>query len=518
MWYTDKNLNMKSDQCDLAWDNRNSDLLLKLSEECRKLAKDQSLHVMIRAKLYYDGFTSLSNYSIIASLEKEDKEKVIEKSLYLCRKSISLQEKYKSNNFMDEIEEINYNGLYFQTIVNYCNILSSIGRLPKAIYENRKIAFQGFGMAIGNLGMELYDYGPYDYDSGHQILIVNKVCSLLKEAINSENPHVHTFAKKSFNEKLVQILGHDNFESKIKKIPSLNFCFSSNETNKRYIADAREDEKEYREWIAENCLALNTLNDFDYSINQGYDPMHLPDMFTSIDEKHPRYHGLFNQIKQEYCSARFMIYEGINKLKFETHFSDKDVFLINTLDYPVYGLNIELLKSAYRTIYSLFDRIGFFLNDYYSLGLSEKKVSFRHIWGKQTNLVAISESNYILKGLYWMKKDLYKNAISDYKDYIDPVLFRTYEIRNIMEHRYLKISSNVESSSEFSEIDVLSTKISLIEFQDLAMNLLRTCREAIILLVMLINVEEQKKKDEIDEKNIADYYLSEYMDQWKFNY
>lgn len=152
------------------------------------------------------------------------------------------------------------------------------------------------------------------------------------------------------------------------------------------------------------CIALNTLNELDYSVNQAYDLIHLPGMLADISERYPRFHGLFNQIKQEYCSARFMIDEGLQNSNWAPHFSDKNVFLTNTLDYPVYGLNIEIVKSAYGKIYSLFDRIGYFLNEYYSLGLSQRQVSFGAIWGNRTNLIEVAESNYLLKSLYWIKK------------------------------------------------------------------------------------------------------------------
>ena len=79
-------------------------------------------------------------------------------------------------------------------------------------------------------------------------------------------------------------------------------------------------------------------------------------MVMSVNEIKPIYHGLFNQIKQEYCAARYLVFDGIyNK---SLHFSDDNVYLVDTLDYPIYSLNIEKIKSAYRTIYSLFDRIA----------------------------------------------------------------------------------------------------------------------------------------------------------------
>ncbi|WP_175496505.1 hypothetical protein [Enterococcus casseliflavus] len=41
-----------------------------------------------------------------------------------------------------------------------------------------------------------------------------------------------------------------------------------------------------------------------------------------------------------------------------------------------------------------------------------------------------------IKSFLLDKKDLYGNSVSDYKDHIDPMLNRTYKIRNIMEHQY----------------------------------------------------------------------------------
>ena len=34
----------------------------------------------------------------------------------------------------------------------------------------------------------------------------------------------------------------------------------------------------------------------------------------------------------------------------KNHFSDENVYLVNTIDYPKYGLNIERVKAAYRSI------------------------------------------------------------------------------------------------------------------------------------------------------------------------
>src|SRR5207245_1998729 len=88
--------------------------------------------------------------------------------------------------------------------------------------------------------------------------------------------------------------------------------------------------------------------------------------------------GFFNQIKQEFVSARYLYYEGLRSKG--PHFSDRDVLLYNTLDYPVYSLATEKLRAAFRLAYSLFDKISFFLNHYLQLGHNPNKVSFRGVW------------------------------------------------------------------------------------------------------------------------------------------
>ena len=85
-----------------------------------------------------------------------------------------------------------------------------------------------------------------------------------------------------------------------------------------------------------------------------------------------------------------------------------------------------------------------------------------------------------------------------------------------MEHRYLKILDNTFHIDDKQNIDKLAFVITIEEFHELAINLLRTCREAIILLVMAINIEEKKKYEELSEKFIPSISLFSYDDEWKF--
>ena len=61
--------------------------------------------------------------------------------------------------------------------------------------------------------------------------------------------------------------------------------------------------------MAENSLALNTINDIDYMTKNNQDTLHLPNILTSIND-HSSFYGIFNQIKQEYCSADIYFMKG----------------------------------------------------------------------------------------------------------------------------------------------------------------------------------------------------------------
>ena len=52
----------------------------------------------------------------------------------------------------------------------------------------------------------------------------------------------------------------------------------------------------------------------------------------------PIYQGFFNQLKQEYTTARLLLYNGLHRLA--PAWADSGVQLLNTLDYPDYGTNL----------------------------------------------------------------------------------------------------------------------------------------------------------------------------------
>lgn len=255
---------------------------------------------------------------------------------------------------------------------------------------------------------------------------------LLRKAVINDDPNTYAEAKKCFQAAIEEY--HTEYIEKFleKELPIPQFSYKNVE------------EKEYREWAVENNLFLNTLNDLPVrELCFAADVLQLPNMVVRIDAK-PIFHGMFNQIKQEYVYARYQYYSSL-KIAEVPHYADKETHLINFFDYPQYGIRIEHLKSAFKILYGLFDKMAYFLNSYFNLGIHERDVSFSHIWlngfgnGKNhydfKNTLNYQE-NFALASLYWISRDFYDK----FEDSPNPRLKRISDVRNALEHKYVKVT------------------------------------------------------------------------------
>jgi hypothetical protein len=117
------------------------------------------------------------------------------------------------------------------------------------------------------------------------------------------------------------------------------------------------------------------------------------------------YHSFYNQMKQEFCSARYLFYESISNRN--VHFSDKGNIIIDTLDYSTYSLNVEKIKIAFKLFYSILDKIAYLINSYFQLEHKSYNISFRKVWLDKNKLNSKIEDkqNWGLRGLFWLCKD-----------------------------------------------------------------------------------------------------------------
>lgn len=254
------------------------------------------------------------------------------------------------------------------------------------------------------------------------------------------------------------------------------------------------EEGRYNQWVNDNWLRLNSYNDINpHSLISQDDSLYFNAVFSPKQDPEFGYRifSLLNEIKQEYVSARFMLYQYFTNSG-TIHFSDKSVRLSDNADYSNYSYHIEVAKSSFRALYSLLDKIAYALNEYLGLGVSGMNVSFKDIWysnKKKRTLrkeITNQETAHSLAGLLFIRNDIYGGD----ECYLqDEKTLRLKAVRNAMEHRAIIVTDD----GAFDDSGV-TLKISRTDFEETAMTLIHTVRQAIFCFVNTVNHIEYDKK------------------------
>jgi hypothetical protein len=215
-----------------------------------------------------------------------------------------------------------------QILTNLGNKLNSIGRPVEAISEwDRAISIiPKFVMALGNRGSGLKSYAQLLYDDGHTGLFLAQAHTSFKDASSSE----------ALLDSLQSAPYKDHFLMLAKEIEELvDVDYRHKTLADEFKLGRSRAERAYRSWCLENRLFLNPLNDLGAHSIAAQDILHLPSLTFDIDEggaEPPVAFGFYNQLKQEFVSARWLCYAGCTEER--VHFSDKDTHLYDTLSIP----------------------------------------------------------------------------------------------------------------------------------------------------------------------------------------
>lgn len=408
-----------------------------------------------------------------------------------------------------------------QILTNTGNLLSHIGRPIEAIeYWLRALrVIPNFAMARGNLGLGLKGYARLLYDRGHAVVIMKAAHDQLLSVAAGEvvwDSHDYQGIRNLMVSEAKDIAEHVDIQA-VQRIELDGFALGRSKV-----------ERTYRRWALDNDLFLSPLNDLgSYSI-AAHDVLLLPDMVAPID-KPPSLIGFFNQMKQEYVSARFLYWQGQSAEK--THYSDRDVSLVNTLDYPLYSVHIEQIKMTFRMAYSIFDKIAFFINEYWTLGMPERSINFQSVWylkekkEKKLRPYFISYENLPLRGLFWISKDFMGQKDSevdgsesaDLSETMEPDADALRAIRNHLEHKYLKVHDSfwaIDGGHEKMDAlfkDTLAYSLTRESLEAKTLRLLKLARAGLIYLSLAVHREERLRA-----KNHQDgFVMPMHLPEWK---
>ena len=377
-----------------------------------------------------------------------------------------------------------------QILTNLGNQLNTLGPYVEAVAVwTRALSIDPkFGMARGNRGSGLTRYASSLYDDEHRGLFFLRAYEDLSGALSPKTRYAGpegVGATKFFA----------SVKERIEAAIHLDHAKSVKWDRERIGRSASE--RRYRRRALHQGLFLNPLNDLGPHSIAAIDLLSLPSFTSNLGEP-PSLIAFFDQMKQEYVSGRWLLFEGLHSDT--VHFSDRDVVLYNTLDYPSYSLAVEKVKAAFRIAYSVLDKIAFFLNDYAKLGIPARRVYFKTIWYERCDPARpvrpefLQSKNLPFRALYWLAKDLFDPVL---QDAMEPDAKELYTIRNHLEHSYLRVHEILirkkPSATPDPWTDRLAYSVAPSELNAKTIQLYRLARAGLIYLALGMHQEENKR-------------------------
>ena len=377
-----------------------------------------------------------------------------------------------------------------QICTNLGNALDTLGRFVEALgyYRAAVEASPDHGMAQGNLGVCLATYGTMLPAQSHPpgfyplSAFLVRAWTHLVAALNTPLP---PDAGRSFSDMRTRVEGLLQLAEKGK---AMKLGGKGRWKTKK--------ERRYREWCLAECLFLNPLNDLDVFDEAATDILYIPPVVDDSVEGHFIL-SLFNQVKQEYATARFLLYEGVENKT--AHFADRDVLLVNTLDHAAHSLCVENVRIAFRMAYAVFDKIAVLVNYYLKLGLNPRHVSFRTIWYEKEKANADlkplfrDRQNWPLRGLFGLSRDLCMEG--DGREALDPDAQELVAIRHHPEHRHLTVHEESwiggRGGPGGEAPDQQSFAIDRRDLESRALRIMKLARSALVYFVHAVAIEEE---------------------------
>jgi tetratricopeptide (TPR) repeat protein len=379
-----------------------------------------------------------------------------------------------------------------KTYTDFANLLSRVGRVVEALrwYDNALRMDPGHALALGNRGQCKMEYSSLLFTEGHSPMFLYSAYSDLEEALE-KSEGLYPRAEQTFSVLKQRIVKYSDDRLAV-------------ENHDEYELGESGRDEEYHEWVLDNGLYLNPLNDISGHSSVAHDYFHLPDMLLPDDEDFP-YPGIYNQVKQEFVSARYLYFEGVEVEDEDGHFSDRGVKLPDTLDYSVYGYRTEQVKTALRLSYSIFDKLAEIINHYWGVGHEDP--NFNQVWyqgGDYNQGLAEpfqDSDNWPLNALFWIKKDFHHSISERDEESVVTVAHELESLRHLAEHDYMKVFHDgivSEPPENRAVSDSLYEAVGKSELEDAGLEMLRLARAGLIYVSLAVHFEERKKREELD--------------------
>lgn len=371
-----------------------------------------------------------------------------------------------------------------QIWVNLGNCFDTLGRVIDALecYEKALRWKQDHGMALGNKGIGLYSYAMVAGE--HQGTFLIEAYSLISQALKQGVPiEKIPYFEKYLKEIKNRFKGRQHLLDNPPRYPG--YRIKAKSKIERFLV----------EFCLENKLYLNICNYCQRCDAAIGDTAVIKKMIVPIGnltkkdklegDQYLRLSGYLNQIKQDYGTARFLL--ALSRCaEFNIDFVDKRVKIIDTLDYSIHNIYVELVKTSFGGFYNILDKIAFFINDYLELHIPDEQISFRRVWyrnlrnrDKGIRKEIQNTNSFSLNAIFDLHRDL---DVGTHK--------QLTQIRNQLTHRFINVRmlQGSEDAEKMTE-DVLVSR---------TLELTKLVRNAILYLLQFVYIEESKKQAETE--------------------
>lgn len=429
-----------------------------------------------------------NGYHDLRAIESSNKEDYFEKELYYLRNALDMYESnfYDDDDSINDIESKVAKYIAMRSYTNLGNAFRVLGRYIAAIdcFQNALLISNDFAMASLNLSFLLLGYAELQIKSYERNYYYHACYYYYKQAetckINLESQEYLKNLQQCISSFRLSYI--ENFLSKPLDLPLFQVANQKEADYRNYLLTFRLFLDPCLDILSDPCFAVDSIN--------------LP-FEKALNGREKEFVGLFNQIKQEYNLARYLWYR-VSIDDTYSHFADLELDLIDTGDSADHSLQESLLRTAFKTVYSLFDRIGFFINEYFQVGLTDTRISFKNVWKEKLcdgngqvyftvpkPIIRAHVDNPLIRAMYWLQKDFFEDKKINVTT---PHAERIFQMRNDMEHNCLRTGKKL--------YDVTFTKYtSKGKIEDNTYKLLRLVRELIIYLCLAVKFDKKGGND-----------------------
>ena len=370
-----------------------------------------------------------------------------------------------------------------QTLVNYANSLSAVGRTFEAIEAyNRALRLDPKnGMAAGNMGTELERVigitGRYVH---HYSLFI---CQLLQNACG---PEMHlTYggpeAEKAFRAVLDRV--QKFVKAKNYHISSLRHVVLKEKPAwlRRYFRFCLENSLFLNTWVGDQSVAPAISDEISYG------PITAS---KSNAEVVPELLRVLNEIKEAFITARYLYYVALSKSIVIEEVSEATSYFGFDLNERC-GLPIGLCKSAYILAFNILDKVARIANIGFRIG--KRNDTFWQVFAEKQSRGEMHEIRFVARPAIVNLKNYSLYALSDLCiDYFESedVDLKTIDYRrNRITHDYLAVFQKQDRQKLNSDCEITAD-----ELYRQTMAVLKLAKYSILYIVSAINISEKRKK------------------------